>query len=125
MQSENAGRLVKPVTVFVTSSALTHLDSAIAYGKAQGLVPAGTDRMFMTRVLTMTGHSAIVGTCDDGSKVIAAYRATGRLDPGVSAPPSQAYIYETWDMVQLAGHWAISSCTVASLPSAAAQACQP
>lgn len=122
-KSENVWRLVPPVTEYVTGSALFHLLAAIASSKAMHLVPAGTDRFFSTRVTGITGRKATVATCDDGSKYRTENARTGR-----ALPPPQAnlrYLFETWRMTRLSGHWAITGFTTASLPNPRAEPCQP
>ena len=64
-KSDIAWRLVAPVTDYVTGDALKHLIVAMTAAKAHDVVPAGTDRLFMTRVTAITGRSATVTTCDD------------------------------------------------------------
>jgi hypothetical protein len=124
-KSDIAWRLVAPVTDYVTGDALKHLIAAMTAGKTHDLVPAGTDRYFMTRVTAITGRSAIVTTCDDGSKFTSDNPHTGQEVPGFKAPPNQAYIFETWHMVQLSGHWAITAFSLATLPDSRAAPCQP
>jgi hypothetical protein len=110
---------------YVTGQALTHLAAAMKAGKARDLVSAGTDRFFMTRVTVLTGRSAIVATCDDGSKFKEANPRTGKVNAGFLPTPGQAYLFETWRMGRLSGHWAITGLSVASLPSRSAEPCQP
>ena len=123
--SAHAWRLVPPITEYVTGIALTHLMAAMSSLKANHLVPAGTDRLFMTSVTARTSTTATVTTCDDGSKVTAENSVTGKINPAYSASANQAYLFETWHMVLLSRRWAISAFSVASLPSASAQHCQP
>jgi hypothetical protein len=124
-QSVSAWRLVAPVTDYVTGDALTHLIAAVTAGKQQDLVPAGTDRLFMTRVTGLTGRSATVTTCDDGSKFEEENPRTGAVDAAYAPQPDQAYLFETWHMVQLSGHWAITAFSLANLPNPSAAPCQP
>jgi len=124
-KSENARRLVPPVRHYVTGQALTHLAAAVKAGKARDLVPAGVDRFFMTRVTVITGRNAIIATCDDGSKFREENPRTGKVDARYLPSPGQAYVFETWRMVQLSGHWAITALSAASLPSRSAEPCQP
>ncbi len=123
--SDTAQRLVAPVTDYVTGEALAHLRDAVAAANQQDLVPAGTDRMFKTGVRILSARSATVTTCDDGSKYREKNRRTGKVDLQFLAPPDQEYMFETWRMVGLSGHWAISSFSLTSLPAPAAQHCQP
>lgn len=124
-KSENAGHLVPPVRDYVTGQALTHLAAAMKAGKARDLVPAGMDRFFMTRVTALTGRSATVATCDDGSKFKEVNPRTAKVDAGFLPTPGQEYIFETWRMGRPGGHWAITGLSVASLPSRSAEPCQP
>jgi len=124
-RSENAHHLVPPVRDYVTGQALTHLEAAMKAGKAHDLVPAGADRFFMTRVTAITGHNATVATCDDGSRFKEENPRTGTVNVAFVPTPGQAYLFETWRMVRLSGHWAISALSVASLPSRSAEPCQP
>jgi hypothetical protein len=123
-KSDIAWRLVAPVTDYVTGDALNHLTIAMTAGKAHDIVPAGTERLFMTRVTAITGRSAIVTTCDDGSKLTVVNPHTGQK-VAFSASPNQAYILETWHMVRRSGHWAITAFSLAILPDSRAAPCQP
>ncbi len=124
-KSENARRLVPPVRHYVTGPALTHLAAAIKASKARDVVPAGGDRFFLTRVTAITGRNATVATCDDGSKFKEENPRTGNVDASFLPSPGQAYLFETWRLVQLSGHWAITALSVATLPSRSAEPCQP
>jgi archaellum component FlaF (FlaF/FlaG flagellin family) len=124
-KSEQAWRLVAPVTRFVIGDALSHLNAAIANDKQQGIVIVGTDEFFMTKVTNLSASSATVTTCDNGSKITGMKKATGQIDNAYAASPDQAYLLETWNMVQNSGNWAISSFSVISLPDRRAQPCQP
>jgi hypothetical protein len=124
-RSENAQHLIQPVRGYVTGQALTHLDAAVKAGKARDLVPAGVDRYFSTRVTAITGRNAIVATCDDGSRFKEENPRTGTVNVGFVPTPGQAYLFETWRMVQRSGHWAITAFSLASLPSRSAEPCQP
>jgi len=124
IRSDIAMRLVAPVTEFVTGDALTNLKKAVAAGKSNDRVPAGTDRFWNTRVTALAGSKAIVTTCDDAIKYREINPSTGKIDPAMTPKPYQAYLYETWHMIQLSGRWAISSFTVATLPNPSAQPCQ-
>lgn len=124
-KSSYAWRLVAPVREYVTGQALTHLEAAVKAGKAGGVVPAGVDRYFMTRVTTVTGRNAVVATCDDGSRFKEVNPHTGKVDVSFLPLPGQEYLFETWRMVRLGGHWAISAFSLALLPSRSAEPCQP
>jgi hypothetical protein len=124
-KSENARHLVPAARDYVTGQALTHLAAAMKAGRERDLVPAGVDRLFMTRVTTIAGRSATVTTCDDASKFQEQNPSTGQVDTSFVSPPGQDYLFETWRMVQLRGHWAIASLSVATLPSRSAEPCQP
>jgi hypothetical protein len=124
-KSNIAWHLVAPVRDYVTGDALTHLIVAMTGNRQRGLVPAGTDRFFMTRISGVTGRSATVLTCDDSSKFKEENPRTGAVNAAFVPPPNQAYLFETWHMVQLSGHWAISSFSVATLPNPSALPCQP
>jgi hypothetical protein len=110
---------------YVTGQALVHLTASVKNGQAHDVVPAGVDRFFMTRVTAITGRNAVVATCDDGSKFREESPRTGKVDTSFLAPPGQQYLFETWRMVRLSGHWAITALAVASLPSPSAEPCQP
>jgi len=125
VKSDGAWHLIAPVTGYVTGDALRHLTIAVSENKSHDLVPAGTDRMFMTRVTGITGATATVTTCDDSSKYKEQDPRTGEVNAAYTPALDQAYLFETWHMVQLSGHWAISALSVASLPDQAAQPCQP
>lgn len=124
-KSENAWHLVSPVRSYVTGHALADLTAAMNAGKARHLVPGGTDRFFMTRVTRITGHNATVATCDDGSKFEEVNPRTGKVGASYLPSPQQEYLFETWQMVRLSGHWAITALSLASLPAPSAEPCQP
>lgn len=124
-RSGTAQNLVAPVTAYVTGEALAHLRDAVAAARQQDLVPAGTDRMFKTRVTILGARSATVATCEDASKFREKNRLTGRVDAQLLTPPDQQYMFVTWRMVRLAGRWALTDFSLASLPAPAAQHCQP
>jgi len=109
----------------VTGQALTHLAATVKAGKARDLVPAGVDRFFLTRVTAITGRHAVIATCDDGSKFKEEDPRTGKVDVSFLPSPGQAYVFETWRMVRLSGHWAITALSVATLPRRGAEPCQP
>lgn len=124
-RSEFALRLVAPVRDYVTGQALSALIAGMRFGRERDVVPAGTDRLFMTRVASAAGSRAVITTCDDGSRFREQNRRTGRVNPALTAEPQQQYISETWRMGLLHGHWAITGLTLASLPSQSAERCQP
>lgn len=124
-RSQDARHLVPRVRDYVTGQALTHLTSAVKADKSHDLVPAGADRFFRTRVTAIGGHNATVTTCDDGSRFKEENPGTGKVDTSFLPTPGQQYLFETWRMVRLGGHWAIRTFSVASLPSSGAEPCQP
>jgi len=124
-KSENARHLVPPVRDYVTGQALTHLTAAVKAGRSRDVVPAGVDRLFMTRVTTIAGRNATVTTCDDASKFKEQNPSTGQVDLSFLSAPGQEYLFETWRMVQLRGRWAITAVSLATLPSRSAEPCQP
>jgi hypothetical protein len=125
IKSEAAWRLVAPVTDYVTGDALAHLTVAMKAIRKAGIVPAGSDRYFMIRITIRTARTATVTTCDDGSKYRARNRRTGKIEPAPPPPPDQKFLFETWRMVRLSGHWAITSFSVVTLPDPRAKPCQP
>lgn len=124
-KSENSWHLVSPVRDYVTGQALAHLTTAMNFGKTRHIVPAGTDRLFMTRVTRISGPNAIVTTCDDDSRFKEVNPATGQVAANSQPPPQQDYLYETWQMVQISGHWAMRALSIAFLPASSAELCQP
>ena len=125
VKSAEAWHLVAPVTQFVVGVDLSNLNRAIAYDKQRGVVAAGTDQFFMTKVTSLGVNSATVSTCDNASKFKFIFKATGHIDKADAAPPNQAYLFENWGMIRQSGHWAISSVSVIMLPDPRAQPCQP
>jgi hypothetical protein len=124
-KSQEALRLMSPVTAYVTGGALSNLKASIVNTKAAEVVPAGADRFFKTRVTMISGTSATITTCDDGSKFEEVNPSTGVPDPTYSAPASQQYLFETWQMTRLGDHWAISHVSPVTLPDSRAKPCQP
>ena len=120
---ENFG-LVSPVTSWVTGSALSTLKRTLVNEAQFEEVPAGIDRFFNTSVTALSGSEATLVTCDDGSKANLENPRTHAIDP-TPVPLDQQYLYITWGMTQLSGHWAIKSLTVAPSSSAEAKSCLP
>jgi len=125
VKSQIAWRLVSPARSYVTGQALTRLLTAVKNEKAHDIAPAGTDRLFMTRVTAVSGHKATVTTCDDESDFEQVNPRTGKVDASFATPPQQNYAFETWRMVRRSGHWAITAFSLAFLPSHNALVCQP
>lgn len=117
--------LVSPVTAYVTGSALHGLKASLAYMNTGEMVPSGADRYFKTRVTVISGTSATITTCDDGSKLEEVNPGTGVPDPAYNAPADQQYLFETWQMTRLGGHWAVSAVSPVTLPDSRAKPCQP
>jgi hypothetical protein len=118
--------LVAPVTSYVTGAALGNLKKVISIFSKSHEVPAGVDRLFLTKVTDLTGSTATVTTCDDGSKYVQKNPTTGAVDPAfTNVPIDQQYIYEAWAMTRLSGHWAIESITITDPPAAVAKQCLP
>lgn len=124
-KSQEALRLVSPVTAYVTGRALSNLKESIVNTKAADVVPAGADRLFKTSVTAMPGTSATITTCDDASRFGEANPSTGVPDPTYSAPANQQYLFETWQMTQVGSHWTISHISPVTLPDPRAKPCQP
>lgn len=124
-KSQENVTLVSQVTAYVTGGALSNLKVSLVRTKAEKLVPGGADRFFKTRVVVISGTSATITTCDDGSKFEEVNSSTGVPDPAYSAPANQQYLFETWQMVRLGGHWAISVVSPVTLPDSRAEPCQP
>lgn len=126
-KSQEEQKLVPPVTSDVTGAALTDLKKSLTQELTPGqlIVPAGTDRNFDTQITALSGISATVTTCDDGSKFDEVNPVTGVVNTAYNATPDQEYIFVTWQMTRLDGHWAISAITPVTLPNALAKPCQP
>jgi hypothetical protein len=124
-RSQESLMLVPPVTAYVTASALRQLKAALARTKAETLVPGGADRFFKTRVAVISGTSATITTCDDASNFEEVNPSTGVPNPAYRSPANQQYLFETWQMTRLGGHWAISVISLVTLPDSRAKPCQP
>jgi hypothetical protein len=81
--------------------------------------------LFKTRVAVISGTGATITTCDDGSKFEEVNLRTGAPDPVYSATATQQYLFETWQMIRLGGHWAIAAVSAVTLPGSRAKPCQP
>lgn len=115
--------LAPPVTDYVVGDVRKDLDAALAAEKKDNYVPSGTDRLWDTKVTAITAHSATITTCEDETKAVLENPDTGELLP---APPlDQQYMFETWNLVPMHGHWAITSVAVAYIPDPSAAACDP
>jgi hypothetical protein len=73
----------------------------------------------------LSGANATITTCDDGSKFEEVNPGTGVPDPAYNATADQEYLSETWQMVRLGSHWAVSALSLAALPDSRAKPCQP
>jgi hypothetical protein len=124
-KSQETLKLVSPVTAYVTGTALHNLKLSLVNTKAQDVVLGGTDRLFDTRIAVISGTSATIATCDDGSKFEEVNPSTGVPDPAYTAPANQQYLFETWQLTRLDGRWAISVVTPVALPDSRAKPCQP
>lgn len=122
---ENFG-LIAPVTSYVTGSALNNLKRTLTNEAQTEDVPAGVDRLFRTQVTALSATAATITTCDDGSKYVERNPRTGVVDPSFEhLPADEAYVFETWGMTRLDGHWAIKSITATPPGSPAAKSCLP
>jgi hypothetical protein len=117
--------LAPQVATYVTGDAMHNLEDAIADMKRGKVVPGGTDRLFKTRVTMISGTSATVTTCDDGSRFEEVNPGTGVPDPAYSPAADQQYLFETWQLVRLGSHWAVSAVSPVTLPDSRAKPCQP
>jgi hypothetical protein len=117
--------LMPQVPAYITGRALRGLRLSLTRAKNDDVVIAGTDRFFKTRVAAIVGNNATITTCDDGSKFKEVNQATGVTDPVYNAPPNQQYLFETWQLVRMDGHWAISAVSPVTLPDSRAKPCQP
>lgn len=125
-RSQENMMLVPPVTAYVTGTALSGLRASLVRLKADAVVPAGADRFFKTRATFISATSATITTCDDGSMTGAVNPGTGVPDPAYSPSADQKYMFETWPMTRLGGHWAISAPpSLVTLPDSRAKPCQP
>lgn len=124
-QSQEGLAPVSRVTAYVTGAALHNLADANVYMSRGKIVPAGTDRLFETRVTMVSATSATVTSCDDGSKFELVNTSTGVPNPADAAPADQQYLFETWKMVRLGGRWALSAVAPVTLPDPRAKPCQP
>jgi hypothetical protein len=125
-KSQESMMLVPPVTTYITGAALSGLRDSLVRLKADTVVPAGADRFFRTSAAVTSATSATISTCDDGSKTEAVNPSTGVPDPAYSPAAGQQYMFETWPMTRLGGHWAISAPpSLVMLPDSRAKPCQP
>ena len=125
VRSDTAHRLVAPIRSYLTRMELRRSAGSIRQFKITGDVPAGTDRMFQTRVTVLSAHRADIFTCDDTSGYRAKNLATGNLDSQYTPPANQQYLYEIWHMTRLGAHWAIDNVIPVMLPDPRAKPCQP
>jgi hypothetical protein len=114
--------LAPSVTEYVVGDARTHLNAVLATEKKDNYLPAGTDRFWNSKVTAITTDSATLATCDDGTKYVQENPNTGETLP--PAPPDRQYLFETWNLVPLDGHWAITSFTLVFSPDSRAAACK-
>jgi hypothetical protein len=90
-------------TDYVVGDARKNLNAVLAAEKKNNFLPAGTDRLWSTKVTPIAVHRATITTCDDGTKSVEENPNTGELLP---APPlDQQFLFETWNFVPAA--WAL------------------
>jgi len=106
---------------YVTGSALATLRKTVRAAAQDNLVQVGTDHLYDTKITSITGTKATVTTCDDGSAWNQADRTTGQTQAPV--PVTQQYIFVTFYMVPLDGHWAYTDLTVTTYPDQRAKTC--
>ena len=125
-RSNEALRPVAPILGYLTGVARRDFFTALAAGRSRELVPAGTERFYLTRVTALSGGSATVTTCDDGSRYRQQDPRTGRVNPASTAyPRSQDYVFMAWQLVRRSGRWVLASFSIATLPNRSAVPCQP
>jgi hypothetical protein len=124
-KSQEGLTLVSPVTTYVTGQALGNLKASLINMEGDKVVPGGADRFFKTTVDVVSGATATITTCDDGSKSEEVNPGTGVPDLALNAPANQQYLFETWQMVRMGDHWAISAVSPVMLPDSRAERCQP
>lgn len=114
-------RLTKATTSYVTGSALTTLLRVLANFTKNNLVSVGSDRLFDTRITSLTTHLASLTTCDDGSLYGLADRTSGKVM--APAPPTQEFDLAIFTMIPLKGHWALSTVKAVAYPDPRVKAC--
>jgi len=120
-KSSVALHLVGTTTEYVTGNALTTLNKVLRSFSQKNLVPVGTDRMFDTKITSLTADSATVTTCDDGSRYNTADRTSGQTPAPV--PVSQQYVFAIFGMSRVGGRWANSSVSAITYPDPRVKAC--
>jgi hypothetical protein len=120
-QSTVALRVVRMTTDYVTGRALTTLDKVLQSFTKNNLVPVGADRLFDTKITSLTADSATLTSCDDGTHYNVADRTIGQTEP--PAPTSQEYAFAVFTMRPVDGRWAISSVTAITFPDQRVKAC--
>jgi hypothetical protein len=81
--------LAPSVTDYVVGDARKHLNAVLAIEKKDNYLPAGTDRLWDTKVTAITTGSATLTTCDDGQThqvIVAGGRPGLRRSSRVGAP---------------------------------------
>lgn len=120
-QSTVALRVVGSTKEYVTGKALTSLHTVLQAFTKNNLVPIGVDRLFDTKITSLTADGAIVTSCDDGTGYNVADRTTGQ--PAPPAPASQEYAFAVFTMRLVGGRWAVSSVTAVTFPDQRVKAC--
>jgi hypothetical protein len=120
-KSTVALHLVGMTTEYVTGRALTALNTVLRSFTKNNIVPVGVDRLFDTKITSLTASSATVTSCDDGSGYNVANRTTGQTES--PAPASQQYAFAVFTMSRVDGRWASSSVSAISYPDKRVKAC--
>jgi hypothetical protein len=120
-QSSVALRVVGMTREYVTGKALMSLYRVLQSFTKNNLVPVGVDRLFDTKITSLTADSATVTSCDDGTGYNVADRTTGQTESPV--PLSQQYAFAVFTMRPVDGRWAISSVRAITYPDQRVKAC--
>lgn len=120
-QSVQAWRVVASASAYVTGSALKKLHAAVATDVAYHVILTGTNRLYHTSVTSLTADGATVTSCDDGSKVIDENPSTGHKYPNQAGAVLTFFVM--WQLIPVAGHWAITSYTLVPAPDPRERVC--
>lgn len=121
-QSSETLGIVARTTEYITGKALENLQAAVESGAKDNVALAGTDRLYDTSVASLSGDSATVTSCDDGSRTYLEDLASLQKIPDNPSAPLTFLVI--WRMVPVGGHWAITSLDVISPPNPRASVCQ-
>ncbi len=120
-QSIQVWRVLASASAYITGNAFVRLHTAVATDASYHVILTGPQRFYHTNVTSLTADGATVTSCDDASKALDENPSTGHKYP--NGPGSPVIFFVTWQLVPVAGRWAITSYTLVAAPDPRERVC--